>query len=117
MSGSDDVDAYLADVPVEIRQALQELRLTIKQLVPDAQEQVSYGIPIFFLHGMLVGYGANKTGCSFYTLRPKLISLLKDDLVHVDASGGTIRFPADQPLPNALVEKIVARRLGENLGV
>ena len=116
MSGSDDVDEYLAGVPPEFRGALQELRETIQRLDPEATERISYRVPTFFDHGMLVGFGAQSTGCSFYTLSPGLVSSLGEELAGFAASGGTIRFTPSHPLPESLVRTIVANRLADNLG-
>ena len=116
MSGSDDIDEYLAGVPAEFRGALQELRETIRRLDPEATERISYRVPTFFHHGMLVAFGAHSGGCSFYTLRPGLVASLREDLTGFDASGGTIRFTPAHPLPESLVRTVVANRLADNLG-
>ncbi|TFB47012.1 iron chaperone [Cryobacterium tagatosivorans] len=116
MSGSDDVDDYLAGVPAEFRGALQGLRETIQRFDPEATERISYRVPTFFDHGMLVGFGAQSSGCSFYTLSPGLVASLRDDLTGFEASGGTIRFTPAHPLPESLVRTIVANRLADNLG-
>lgn len=117
MSGSDDIDQYLLGVPAEFRATLQGLRETIQRLDPEARERISYRVPTFFDHGMLVGFGAQASGCSFYTLSPGLVASMSEELAGFDASGGTIRFTPSHPLPESLVRTIVARRLADNLGV
>src|SRR5512141_729919 len=117
MSRPDDVDEGLAGAPHAYRAALQALRETIQRLDPEATERISYRIPTFHDHGMLVGFGAQATGCSFYTLSPGLVASMSAELAGFDASGGTIRFTPSHPLPESLVRTIVARRLADNLGV
>lgn len=116
MTGADEVDAYLAGVPADARDALQELRAFIKTLVPEATERMSYGIPVLFFHGMLVGIGVHKKGCSLYVMRPTMVASLKAELDGFQSSGGTIHFAPERPMPKTLIEKIVALRVADNLG-
>jgi uncharacterized protein YdhG (YjbR/CyaY superfamily) len=102
-------DDYLAMVSADKRGALETLRKNIKAVVPEAEECISYGLPGFRLHGkFLVAYGAAKNHCAFYP--GGVIETLKE-LKDYDASKGTIRFPADKPLPAALVRKLVNLRM------
>jgi uncharacterized protein YdhG (YjbR/CyaY superfamily) len=107
------VAAYLRAVPPAPRAALQKLRKTIKAAAPQATEGISYGIPMFKHHGMLVGYAAFKDHCSLF-MSTSITRALKKELARYDTSKGTIRFPADKPLPAALVRKLVRARLAQN---
>jgi uncharacterized protein YdhG (YjbR/CyaY superfamily) len=109
-----DVDDYLAAVPERPRAALQKLRETIRAAAPKATERIGYGIPMFYQQGPLVGLGASKNHCSFYVMSPAVMDSHKDELTAYDTSKGTIRFPADSPLPAALVRKLVDARIEEN---
>ncbi len=109
------IDAYLAALSDEKRAALEKLRETILAAAPEAEECVSYGIPAFRLHGMLVGFGATAKHCSFYLMSSSIVEAHAEELRSYDSSKGTIRFPADQPLPVALVRKLVKARIAENL--
>jgi uncharacterized protein YdhG (YjbR/CyaY superfamily) len=111
---SSDVDDYLAAVPEQPRAALQKLRETIRAAAPKAPERIGYGIPMFYQQGPLVGLGASKNHCSFYVMSPAVMDSHKDELTAYDTSKGTIRFPADSPLPAALVRKLVDARIEEN---
>ena len=107
------VDEYLAAVPEDARLALEKLRKTIKAAAPKATELISYQIPMYKHHGMLVGFAAFKNHCSFF-VGTKNVETYKDQLKSYDTSKGTIRFPADQPLPTALVKKLVKAHVADN---
>ena len=107
------VAAYLRAVPPTPRAALQKLRRTIKAAAPQATEVISYGIPMFKHHGMLVGYAAFKDHCSLF-MSTSLTKAHKQALASYDTSKGTIRFAADKPLPAALVRKLVKARIAQN---
>jgi len=107
------VAAYLKAVPPAPRAALQKLRKTIQAAAPEATEGISYGIPMFKHHGMLVGFAAFKDHCSFFP-GANPIATHKDELKAYETSKGTIRFPIGKPLPAALVKKLVKTRVAEN---
>jgi len=105
-------DDYLASVSADKRAALQKLRKAIKAAAPNAEECISYQVPAFRLNGkFLVAYGAAANHCAFYP--GSVITHLKNDLKNYDTSKGTIRFPADKPLPATLVRKFVKLRMAE----
>jgi uncharacterized protein YdhG (YjbR/CyaY superfamily) len=110
-----EVDQYLAKIPDEARTALERLRRTIRAAAPNATEGFNYGIPAFKLHGRpLVSYAALKNHCSFFPMSPAVIDAHRKDLEPYDISKGTIRFHADNPLPAALVRKLVKARIAES---
>ena len=107
------IDEYLAPLSKENRAALEKLRRAIKSAAPRAEECVSYQLPAFRLDGkMLVAFGAWVTHCAFYPgAHP--VDVHKDELNAYETSKGTIRFPADRPLPATLVRKLVKTRIAE----
>src|SRR5437867_7221604 len=108
-----NIDEYLAGLSHEKRAALEKLRRAIKSAAPKAEECISYQIPAFRLGGrMLVAFGAAANHCAFY---PGAFPLKahKDELKVYDTSKGTIRFQASNPLPAALVRKLVKTRITE----
>lgn len=106
------VETYLAGISPEKRAALQRLRKIIRVIAPRAEECISYGIPAFRLNGkFLVGFGAALTHCSFYP--GAVLASLGEDLKKYDTSKGTIRFHPNQPLPQALVRKLVKARMAK----
>jgi len=113
-SAPTSVDNYLAEVPLEARATLEQLRKTIKAVVPRAVEVISYQIPTFKLDGrMLVSYAAFKDHCSFFPGAAP-IKAHQDELKSYQTSKGTIRFPTSKPLPATLVRKLVKTRIKEN---
>src|SRR5437899_12893232 len=109
-----DVDDYLARLPEDSRLALEKLRSTIKSVVPDSVEVISYQIPTFKYQGrMLVSYAAFSEHCSFFPGSGP-IEAHQSELRFYQTSKGTIRFPASKPLPAALVKKLVRTRINQN---
>src|SRR5437867_4295632 len=106
-----DAEDYLARVPPIQRQALEQLRRTIKSIVPDAVEVISYQMPTFKLDGrMLVSYAAFNEHCSFFPGAGP-VDAHADDLKSFATSKGTVRFTPEQPLSAALVKKLVRTRI------
>ena len=109
------IDAYLAALSEDKRAALEKLRKTIRAAAPKVEECISYGLAAFRLNGRaLVAFGATANHCAFYPMSSTTVAAHKDELMDYDTSKGTIRFPADQPLPAALVKKLVKARIEEN---
>lgn len=108
-----NVDEYLAGVPKEARATLEKLRRTIRAAAPMAAEVISYQIPMYKHHGMVVGFAAFKNHCSIFP-GSAVMDRYKKELERYDTSKGTIRFPANKPLPSALVKKLVKARIKEN---
>jgi uncharacterized protein YdhG (YjbR/CyaY superfamily) len=108
-----NVDEYLAGVPKEARATLEKLRRTIKAAAPMASEGISYQMPMYKHHGMVVGFAAFKNHCSIFP-GAAVMDAYKEELKPYDTSKGTIRFPVDKPLPATLVTKLVRARIKEN---
>jgi len=107
-------DEYLASVSPKQRAALEKLRKTIKAIVPEAEECISYGLAAFRLHGKpLVAFGATANHCAFFPMDGTTVAAFAKELVDFETSKGTIRFQPEKPLPAALVKKLVKARLGE----
>ena len=110
----DGVKEYLSQVPQPQRAALEKLRSTIKLIVPDATEVISYDIPTFKLNGrMLVSYAAFKHHCSFFPGAGP-IEKHSNDLKSFQTSKGTIQFTPEHPLPTGLLKKLVKTRIKLN---
>ena len=107
------VDEYLAAVPKEARATLEKIRKAIKAAAPNAVEVISYQMPTYKHHGMLVGFAAFKDHCSFFP-GANPVATYKDELKNYKTAKGTIRFPIGKPLPAALVKKLVKARIAEN---
>ena len=108
------VDEYMLSVPENLREKVEGLRKAIKQAAPKAEETISYNMPAFKFHGVLVFFAAYKTHIGFYpTASP--IPLFKKELEKYELAKGTVRFPLDKPLPLALIKKIVKFKMSENI--
>jgi uncharacterized protein YdhG (YjbR/CyaY superfamily) len=111
------IDEYLAALSDDKRVALGKLRKTILAAAPQAQECISYGLAAFRLNGKpLVAFGATANHCAFYLMSGSTVEAHKDVLKDYDTSKGTIRFQANNPLPTALVRKLVKARIAQNSG-
>jgi uncharacterized protein YdhG (YjbR/CyaY superfamily) len=103
----------LRAVPPAQRAALKQLRQTIKAAAPEATEVISYGMPCFKHHGMLVCFAAFKDHCSLF-MGAYITKAHKKALAAYETSKGTIRFTPDKPLPTALVRRLVKARIAQN---
>jgi uncharacterized protein YdhG (YjbR/CyaY superfamily) len=110
-----DVEDYLAGLPGDRRPAVELLRRTIKAAAPEATETIAYSMPAFRSHGgqFLVSYAAYKKHNSLFPASGAVVEALGEELRPFLAGRGTIRFPAGEPIPTALVKKVVAVRLEE----
>jgi uncharacterized protein YdhG (YjbR/CyaY superfamily) len=108
------MDEYINTFPENVRNILNELRQTIREAAPEAEETVNYQMPTFTLHGNLVHFGAFKNHIGFYPT-PTGIGAFKKELSPYQGAKGSVQFPIDQPLPLALIGRIVEYRVKENL--
>ncbi len=108
-----DIDAYHASFPPNIQKILQQLRQAIHQAAPEATETISYNMPAFKQHQVLVYYAAYNNHIGFYPT-PAPILVFKDKLIGYKTSKGAIQFPLNEPLPLALIKEIVRYRLQHN---
>lgn len=108
------IDQYIAAYPQDVQFSLQKVRETIQKAAPDAKEAMAYGIPTFRLNGNLVHFGGYKKHIGFYPA-PSGIDAFLEELAPYRAGKGTIQFPLSEPIPYALITKIVHYRVKENL--
>jgi uncharacterized protein YdhG (YjbR/CyaY superfamily) len=104
------IDEYIALFPKDVQEKLSQLRATISKAAPKAVEAIKYGIPTFVLNGNLVHFGGYKTHIGFYP-GPGGILEFKKELTSYKGGKGTIQFPLDEPIPSALITKIVKYRV------
>jgi len=108
------VDEYIASFPDQVQSVLIELRQTIREAAPEAEETISYHMPTYLLHGKLVYFAAWQKHIALYAAG-SAANAYADDMAPYFQDKGTLQFPLDQPLPFDLVYKIVRYRVQENL--
>jgi len=108
-----DIDEYIASQPPNFQEKLEQLRQAIKQAAPGATETISYGMPAFRQNKVLVYYALNKEHIGFYPT-PTPIAYFQKELEKYKTSKGAIQFPLNEPLPLALIKKIVRFRVAED---
>ena len=109
-----DIDSYIAEQVPDVRARLEQIRQVVKTSAPKAEEVISYGMPAFKFHGMLVYFAAFKNHIGFYAL-PSGNEAFQKELSAYKQGKGSIQFPLDKPVPLALIKKIVKFRVKENL--
>lgn len=109
------IDAYLATISGEKRRVLDELRALLRSLLPNAEECISYGLPAFRVAGtVLAGFKATAKGCSYYPFSGQTLATLATELEGYSKTSGALHFTPDNPLPRALVRKLLAARAAED---
>ena len=109
-----DIDSYLAALDEPKRSTLEQLRRSILAVVPEAEQCISYGMPAFKVEGKTVaGFAAFKNHLSYLPHSGSVLASLGADLAGYEGTKGSLHFPIDQPLPAAIVNKLVQTRLRE----
>lgn len=112
-----EIDKYLASLEQPKRRTLAALRRTILDLIPEAEQCISYGMPAFRVQGQVIaGFAAFKNHLSYLPHSGSVIPELEDALSKYKTSKGVLLFPIDKPLPKALVKKLVAIRKRQAFG-
>lgn len=113
MSNHQAFDEYLKKFPDEVQKKLIKMMETIKEVIPEAEEEIVYGIPTFRVSGKnLVHIGGFTHHVSFFPT-PSAIEHFASELKEFETSKGAIKFPLDKPIPYALISKITKWRVGE----
>jgi len=108
------IDDYLATVSGDRRAALEKLRKTIRSIVPDAEECISYRIPAFRLRGKVVaGFCARADGCSYFPFSGTTLRTLAKEISSYEHTKSSLHFAAETGLPTSLVRKLVKARIAE----
>lgn len=108
------IDDYIRQFPESTQVLLQELRAFIQNIVPEATEAISYGIPTFVLNGNLVHFAGYAHHIGFYPA-PSGLKAFEADLASYKRGKGSVQFTLDHPLPWDLIERMVRWRLAEQL--
>ena len=111
-----DIDEYIVSFPPDTQEVLKQIRTTIKKIVPDAEETISYGIPTFNLNGTyLIYFAAYKKHIGFYPVPSRIEEVDKEFASFKTSGKGTIQFPLDKPMPLNLITKLVKFKVKESI--
>jgi uncharacterized protein YdhG (YjbR/CyaY superfamily) len=111
---AEEVDEYLQGVDEPKHSTLQALRRTILEIVPDAEQVISYRVPAFRVSGKTVaGFAAFKDHLSYLPFSGSVLGQLADELKGYTMTKGSLHFSVDRPLPKSVVRNLIAVRLGE----
>jgi uncharacterized protein YdhG (YjbR/CyaY superfamily) len=109
-----EIDEYLRAIDEPKRATLQALRRTILEIVPEAEQVISYRVPAFRVQGKVVaGFAAFKDHLSYLPFSGSVLGQLGDELRGYTMTKSALHFPVDRPLPRTLVKKLIAVRLDE----
>jgi uncharacterized protein YdhG (YjbR/CyaY superfamily) len=107
-----EFETYFAVFPQETQDMLREMYDIVKEVLPEAQEKISYGMPCFYQKQNVVYFAAFKNHIGFYPTASG-VKAFENELVGLKFSKGAIQFPLDKPVPKELIQKIVLFRLDE----
>ena len=108
------IDGYLSTLSAERRAPLDQLRRTLRSLVPKAEECISYGIPAFRLDGKVVGgFAATKKGYSYFPFSGSTLGTLSAEIEAYEQTKSALHFDAQRPLKATLVKKLIQARRAE----
>jgi uncharacterized protein YdhG (YjbR/CyaY superfamily) len=111
---AEEVDEYLRGIEEPKRSTLQALRRTILEIVPDAEQVISYRVPAFRVRGKtFAGFAAFQNHLSYLPFSGSVLSRLADELEGYKMTKSALHFAVDRRLPKTLVRKLIAARLGE----
>jgi uncharacterized protein YdhG (YjbR/CyaY superfamily) len=107
------IDGYIAQFHAAVRAILQRVRETIRRAAPDAEETISYQMPAFRQHGILVYFAAWKSHIGLY---PPISGDkdLEKAVARYAGPKGNLQFPLDEPIPYHLIERIVKLRVKQD---
>ena len=109
-----DVDEYLLGVEEPKRSTLLTVRSTILEILPQAEQLISYGMPAFRVEGKTVaGFAAFRNHLSYLPFSGTVLSQLANELEGYTMTKSALHFDVDKPLPKALVEKLIDVRRAE----
>jgi uncharacterized protein YdhG (YjbR/CyaY superfamily) len=108
------IDEYLASVSSERRTALEKLRATIRSILPDVEECISYSMPAFRYGGHVVaGFQATGKGCSYYPFSGTTLDTVASEIESYEKTKSALHFDPKRPLPATLVRKLLNARIAE----
>src|SRR5271166_3598508 len=113
MATPNDIDAYILRFPTDVQQILRKVRETIRTAAPEAKEVISYQMPAFRQHGILVYFAAWKKHIGLY---PPITgdAAIEKAVAKYAGPKGNLQFPLDEPIPFNLIKRIVKLRVKQD---
>jgi uncharacterized protein YdhG (YjbR/CyaY superfamily) len=109
---SNPVEEYLAALDEPKQSTLRRLRSSILEVIPEAEECISYGLPAFRVRGKVIaGFAAFSKHLSYLPHSGSVITEVGAKAAEYATTKGSLHFPVDKPLPKALVRQLVTVRL------
>jgi uncharacterized protein YdhG (YjbR/CyaY superfamily) len=109
-----EIDRYLSKLDEPKRSTLEAMRASILEVVPEAEQGISYGMPAFKVQGKTVaGFAAFKHHLSYMPHSGSVLATLGADTASYETSKGSLKFAIDKPLPKRLVKKLIVTRMRE----
>ena len=108
-----DIDGYITQFPADVQAVLGDVRAAIRRAAPEAEETISYRMPAFRQHGVLVYFAAWKAHIGLY---PPISGeeAVEKAIARYAGPKGNLQFPLAEPMPLALIERIVKLRVKQN---
>jgi uncharacterized protein YdhG (YjbR/CyaY superfamily) len=113
-SGTKQVDEYISRFPPKAQKLLQQLRATIRKAAPDAEEVISYAMPGYKLHGLLVCFAGYSKHIGFYPT-PSAIAAFQEQLASYKKAKGSVQFPLNNRLPLTVIAAMIKFKRKENI--
>lgn len=114
---AEEIDSYLAALEDPKQSTLRALRQTILDVVPDAEQGISYGLPAFRLRGTVIaGFAAFKNHLSYLPHSGSVFPALGAEIADYQTTTGSLHFPVDVPLPPTIVKKLIDVRIRQAFG-
>ena len=111
---AEEIDAYLAGIDEPKRSTLEETRRRILEVIPEAEQCISYGLPAFKMEGKVIaGLGAFKNHLSYLPHSGSVLDAVRDQTGGYRQTPGSLHFPVDTPLPRPLIRQLIAARMRE----
>lgn len=111
-SDSASVDAYIATFPADVQGVLRDVRDTIRNAAPGAEERISYQMPAYFENGVLAYFGGFKKHVGLFP--PVADAALAKEAARYAGPKGNLQFPLKEPMPLDLIARIVRARVTSN---
>jgi uncharacterized protein YdhG (YjbR/CyaY superfamily) len=108
-----DIDGYIAQFPADVQTVLKKVRVTIRRAAPGAREVISYLMPAFKQHGVLVYFAAWTNHIGLYPPISGDKTVAKA-VARYAGPKGNLQFPLDEPIPYDLIGRIVKLRVKQD---